>query len=154
MSEEVIDNGETIARITGFLASIGIRCTPATAEPGSFLPGIVVRDGGLDYDPDMPFPGDLLHEAGHIAVTDPALRAGLCEVASDPGEEMAAIAWSWAAARAIGLESVDLFHPFGYKGRSAQMIADFEGGNYVGLPLLQWYGMTGPAYPAMVRWLR
>ncbi|MCW3837044.1 hypothetical protein ACFQ1E_13205 [Sphingomonas canadensis] len=151
--------------IVGFLARIGI---PVTIEPvagKTFIPGAQVRDGGLVFDPMMlPYPGDLLHEAGHIAVTDPALRPALTEVSQDPGEEMAAIAWSYAAALEAGVDPAEVFHPFGYKGESARLLSDFTGGRYVGLPMLEWFGMTAapgkgeaaglPEYPAMARWLR
>jgi len=46
------------------------------------------------------YPGDILHEAGHIAVTSPDVRGG-STFSSTPGEEMAAIAWSYAAALAL-----------------------------------------------------
>jgi hypothetical protein len=153
-----------IARITAFLAEIGI---PVHAEPvakGSFLPGAAVRDGALVYDPDLPYPGDLLHEAAHIAVSDPALRPTLGDVEDSPAEEMAALAWSYAAALAAGVDPAVVFHPFGYKGRSAQILASFEAGGGIGVPMLQLWGMTAEPhqaeargmapFPAMARWLR
>jgi hypothetical protein len=153
-----------ITRITEFLEQIGI---PVIAEPvakGSFLPGAMVRDGALVFDPALPYPGDLLHEAGHIAVCDPALRPTLGEVEDSPAEEMASLAWSYAAARAIGLDPAVVFHPFGYKGQAAQILASFESGGGIGVPMLQLWGMTAephqaeargmPPFPAMARWLR
>src|SRR6218665_1336524 len=100
-----LDDPDTL-RILAFLDEIGIPVSQGTTRADSFLPGIEIRDGGLVIDPAQHFyPGDLLHEAGHIACTDPANRPTLCNVESDPGEEMAAIAWSYAAARAIGIET-------------------------------------------------
>src|SRR3954453_20000896 len=105
-------------RIAGFLARIGIPVTQELAGDG-LLPGLTVRDGGIVADPErLLYSGDLLHEAGHIAVTDPAHRAALCEVSDDPGEEMAAIAWSWAAAAELGLDPALVFHSDGYRGGS------------------------------------
>jgi hypothetical protein len=55
----------------------------------------------LCYDPaQLQHPGDLLHEAGHLAVKSPSDRrlAGV-NLGSDPAEEMMAIGWSYAAAR-------------------------------------------------------
>jgi hypothetical protein len=106
--------------------------------------------------------GDLLHEAGHIAVTDPQRRPSLSVVASDAAEEMAAIAWSYAAAVAIGIDPRIVFHADGYRGGSAAILNAFEQRNHFGVPLLQYWGMTtddrGAAedcrYPAMRRWLR
>ncbi|HEY0150317.1 MAG TPA: hypothetical protein VGB70_15115, partial [Allosphingosinicella sp.] len=62
--------------ILAFLARIGIAAETAAIAGGTFLPGIAVRRGTLAVDPErLVWPGDLLHEAGHIAVTDPARRS-------------------------------------------------------------------------------
>lgn len=151
--------------IIDFLASVGIPVTLTGFEDESFLPGMRVRSGGIEIDPSRSFyPGDLLHEAGHIAVTDPALRPRLDEVANDPGEEMAAIAWSYAAAVAIDLEPAVLFHADGYKGGGQALIDAFARGGDPGVPMLEYYGLTScannvertgrPAFPVMTRWLR
>lgn len=153
------------ARIVAFIEGIGIPVIEAPVPEGSFLPGLRIRDGALLYDPaTLDWPGDLLHEAGHIAVTDPALRPALDDVPDEPGEEMSAMAWSYAAARAIGIDPAIVFHPGGYKGGSEAMLAAFEGPGGPGIPMLAWYGMTAEPkraaergmepYPAMTRWLR
>ena len=158
------DHPDTV-RILDFLAEIGIPVAHGAIGDNSFLPGIEVRNGGLVLDPARSlFPGDLLHEAGHIACTEPALRPMLCEVRDDPGEEMAAIAWSYAAARAIGIDTQVLFHADGYKGGGAALATAFDDGAGPGTPMLQYFGMTAephqagnpglPAYPQMARWLR
>jgi hypothetical protein len=148
-------NDGLAGRIAGFLAGIGI---PVTMEPAGdgLLPGLAVRGGGIVADPGrLLYPGDLLHEAGHIAVTDPALRPALCDVSDDPGEEMAAIAWSWAAAAELGLDPEVLFHADGYRGGSAAIIDGFSTGRWFGVPLLACWGMTEEAiFPRMIRWLR
>lgn len=122
----------------------------------SFVPGLAIAHGVLQIDPvGEAHPGDLLHEAGHIAVAEPERRAALSEVGSDAGEEMAAIAWSVAAARACRVSLDVLFHPAGYKGGAAELAADWEEGQPFGVPLLAWYGMTSAGtFPAMSRWLR
>lgn len=151
-------------RILGFLEEIGIPVIACRLE-STFLPGLDVRDGVLLMDPDrLAWPGDLLHEAGHIACTDPALRPSLCRVPNDPGEEMAAIAWSYAACVALDLDPRILFHEGGYLGDGRWLIANFTSGRDVGVPMLEWFGMTAgraltaPAgarpYPHMDRWLR
>lgn len=153
--------------ILDFLSRIGIPVTIAETAADTFLPGIRIAGGTLILDPARPFhPGDLLHEAGHIALTEAPLRAGLDEVKDDPGEEMAALAWSYAAAHAIGLDPAILFHDQGYKGASQSLIDAFTapGGGGPGVPMLEWYGMTASArtaartgraaFPAMSRWLR
>jgi len=150
-------------RIVAFVESIGISVCVGDVPDDSFMPGVTVQDGGIVFNPGrLSHPGDLLHETGHIAVADPATRATLCTVSSDPGEEMAAIAWSYAALAAIGIDPAVVFHADGYQGGSDAIIANFGNGQYFGVPLLQWFGMVDadPAdarrscYPVMRRWLR
>jgi hypothetical protein len=142
--------------IGAFLDSAGIplRLEPLTGP--SFVPGLAIQAGAIQIDPEgHAYPGDLLHEAGHIAVAESHRRASLSEVGTDGGEEMAAIAWSVAAARACKVPLEVLFHPAGYKGGAAELVSDWEAGQPFGVPLLAWYGMTSAAeFPAMSRWLR
>ena len=68
----------------------------------------------------LKYPGDLLHEAGHIAVTEEKLRSliGTEQMESSwptDGDEIAAILWSFAACQHLGLELEVVFHPDGYK---------------------------------------
>lgn len=152
-----------VARIVAFLDRIGIE---TIAEPlqDTFLPGLTVRKGALVYDPAIPYPGDLLHEAGHIAVTEPALRPTLDTVSDNQAEEMAAMAWSYAAAIEIGIDPAIVFHDGGYRGASDNLREAFDTGWSLGTPMLQYYDMTGlpkdaeriglPTYPRMARWLR
>ncbi len=68
---------------------------------------------------------------------------------------MAAIGWSYAAALAIGIPLEVVFHAQGYRGGSDSLLENFAEGRYLGVPLLQWYGMTGAGeYPAMRGWVR
>jgi hypothetical protein len=152
-------------RIVAFLEAVGIPVALETLPRETFLPGIDLRAGGLVVDMEkLEWPGDLLHEAGHIALTEPELRASLSRPSDDPGEEMAAIAWSYAASVALGLEPSVVFHERGYHGDSQALISNFTNGRDVGVPLLVCYGMAadsrrpdpnGPRpYPHMLRWLR
>jgi hypothetical protein len=151
--------------ILAFLEQVGIAVSLEPVAGDSFLPGLAIRDGILLVDrARLAWPGDLLHEAGHIAVTEPEMRARLSEVRDDPGEEMAAIAWSYAASVALGLDPAILFHEGGYRGGSSNMIFHFTAGRDVGVPMLEYYGMTAgraqtaeagaTPYPHMSRWLR
>lgn len=164
MTTPAVPDRETlIAQISAFLDRIGI-ATVAEPVRDSFLPGLTVRGGAIVYDPDIPYPGDLLHEAGHIAVTDPALRPALDTVSDDQAEAMAAMSWSYAAALEIGIDPGIVFHDSGYRGASSNLRDAFETSWGLGTPMLQYYGMTAlpkdaariglPAYPKMARWLR
>jgi len=60
---------ELTGKIAKFLNEIGIRTIPAKLDRQTFLPGILIREGQLLVDEEkLAFPGDLLHEAGHLAV--------------------------------------------------------------------------------------
>lgn len=144
------------ARIAAFLAEIGIPVIASEVPETALLPAMTVARGKLLVDTArLRYPGDLLHEAGHIAVTDPAVRDTLDTIPSDAGEEIAAICWSYAAACAIDLDPAIVFHEDGYRGAGAWLAESFASGTYIGLPLLAWYGLTTTeTYPAMTRWLR
>ncbi len=86
------------------------------------------------------------------------------DVGSDPAEEMMAIAWSYAAAVHLRIDPAIVFHAAGYRGGGANLRDAFSRGGGVGVPMLQFYGMTFdrkraaeegvPAYPCMRYWLR
>ena len=153
-------------RLVDFLAGIGITVEARRLTQETFLPGILIDAGRLLVDEDkLRHPGDLLHEAGHLAVVSPQRRAQLQGNVGigDGAEEMPAIAWSWAALTHLGLDPTLVFHAEGYRGASASIIENFGQGRYFGVPVLQWLGMTcedkqaaelGVApYPHMIRWL-
>lgn len=156
-----MDHDDALPIIVDFLRGIGIEVSTASLPEDGFLPAIAVRDGRLLYDPDrLRYPGDLLHEGGHLAVTDPALRPSVSEFDSNGGDEMAAIAWSYAAALAAGIDPQVVFHDGGYRGGSQSILENFAEGRFLGVPMLQYYGLArfnqdeGDQYPAMIKWLR
>jgi hypothetical protein len=155
-----------VAKIGQFLIEIGIAVRSAELGGKTFLPGMRVERGVLVVDESrLTYPGDLLHEAGHLAVLSSEQRqtAGP-EMGDDGGFEMAATAWSYAAALHIGIELALVFHPDGYRGNSQAIMENFAAGRYIGVPVLDWLGMTAapkralelgvPAYPKMLKWLR
>jgi hypothetical protein len=156
-----LDPTDTLA---AFVRSIGIPVVERDLPDPTFLPGIAIEAGSILVDrPRLLYPGDLLHEAGHVAVMLPTERPSLSDrLAVGPGDEMAAIAWSWAAALHIGIDPAILFHPSGYKGESATLLENFQAARYFGVPLLQYYGMTrqrdngsgAAVFPRMRLWLR
>jgi hypothetical protein len=154
------------ARIVAFLREIGLEIQSGVVDGDTVLPGINVDRGVLIFDPvKLKFSGDLLHEAGHLAVKAPAERRQVTsDMSADPAEEMMAIAWSYAAAVHLQLRPDVVFHPEGYRGGSQSLMENFAAGRYLAVPMLQWLGMaceekqakeTGVApYPRMIRWLR
>lgn len=149
-----------------FLNKIGIEVIPGKFDDETFLPGILVDSGKLIVDePKLLYPGDLLHEAGHIAVKPASKRKDIhITFGNDPAEEMMALAWSYAASVHLKIKPEILFHEHGYKGGSENLIQAFQQGGYIGLPMLQWLGMAAddknaPAlavdpFPNMIKWLR
>ena len=154
------------ATIVAFLRGIDLVVRPGRILEQSFLPGIWIDHGALVVDEScLSYPGDLLHEAGHLAVASPERRQTIVgDAGSDAAEEMMAIAWSYAAVVQLQLDPTIVFHPAGYQGGSAVLIENFQQGRYIGVPVLQWLGMTYDAiqapsyqvapYPHMVQWLR
>jgi hypothetical protein len=142
--------------IVEFLTSIGLDVRREPIDGPTFLPGMTVDHGALVVDEDLlTHVGDLLHEAGHLAVVPAADRAGLTDnMGADGGAEMAALAWSYAAALHLGLAPDVVFHDDGYLGGARSLVENFQQGRYVGVPILVWREMTTTeAFPAMERWL-
>lgn len=154
--------------LVNFLQEIGLTVKfEKESEPG-FLPGIHIKSGGLSIDPDqILYPGDILHEAGHLATLPYAIRCELDGKLPDTdkhrGAELMTLAWSYAAALHLNIPASVVFHEHGYKGASENLIDNFEQGRVIGLPLLQYYGMTYDQknaallgvkpFPHMVSWI-
>jgi len=157
-------------KAVSFIESVGIEVRFSGITGKTVLPGITIENGAIVVDKEaLQCPGDILHEAGHIAVVPASERATLNT--ADIGkrrdfaaEEMMAISWSYAACMHLQLDPSFVFHDEGYKGESAQIIERFTQGQYLALPMLQWVGMAQerrsetepekPVFPAMLRWLR
>jgi hypothetical protein len=153
-----------------FLRSIGVLVHFRSFDGKSFLPGICIINGELIVDMEkLKYPGDILHEAGHIAVVPSAERSSLNDETiilreQRDAEEMMVIAWSYAACVHLGIDAGFVFHDEGYKGGGSYIADSFNNGNYFGVPMLQWVGMTQekkneaepdkPVYPALLKWLR
>jgi hypothetical protein len=150
-------------RLAAFVRGIGVEVRAATLSEPTFLPGLDIRHGAILVDESrLTYPGDILHEAGHVAVADPAERRAPT-LSPSPGDELATIAWSYAALRHLGIDPAVVFHA-AFKGGGPSIIENFTGGHYIGVPLLQAYGMSCephraaekglPPFPHMLRWMR
>jgi hypothetical protein len=140
----------TFSAIAAFLAEIGLPVEIGEIAQPTFLPGIHAESGTLRVDPSkLSFPGDLLHEAGHLALLTAQQRA---QVIGD------------AAAVHLQLDPAAVFHEHGYHGGSQSILQNFAEGRYIGVPMLQWLGLSldprsarplgVEPYPHMLRWLR
>lgn len=157
-------------KIACFLIEIGIEIIPANLSGETFLPGILVENGKLLVDEaKLKYPGDLLHEAGHLALAAGDVRPTLSGEVKIPGEnmnviEVAVTAWAFAAVTFLAVEPRILFHEGGYHGKSESLILTYSMGVYPGAYPLQKFGLTltGKSaeesniapYPNMLKWVR
>jgi hypothetical protein len=157
-------------KIADFLNEIGIEVRPVNLDLPTFLPGILVENGKILADEsNLTYPGDLLHEAGHLAMAPASLRPGLSgEVTIPPVRmetvEVQTIAWSYAAMVHLGLDPKVVFHEGGYGVESERLLFSFSNGVYIGLNGLVDAGLTAigkaaaemgvPEFPHMLKWLR
>lgn len=152
--------------IVGAVEAVGIPVRFAPVADDVLLPGVRIGGGGLTVDTaTLAYAGDVLHEAGHIAVLAPDDRAAATgTMLADGAEEMAALAWSYAMARRFDLPLDVVFHD-GFKAGGASLRATFSAGHLLGQPMLQYWGVTRldpddperahlPLYPEMEFWLR
>jgi len=156
----------TLRRIVDFIRSIGIEVAEGTITRRTLVPGIdIVRGTLLIDEASMCMPADLLHEAAHIALTQPLRRAtldGICD--TSPAEELTAIAWTWAASRHLDIDPAETFHDQVISGNGPTLRENFSTGRYVGVPMLQRWGMSLEPknaaargiepYPHMLMWTR
>jgi len=160
-------NRPVVDTIVDFVMSIGLEVVKRPIDQDTFLPGLLLEDGQVIVDSDkLLYPGDILHEAGHLAAYGPETRKTI----GDPlpeymsgGFEMMALAWSYAACVHLGLSPSVVFHSGGYRGEGDHLQQVFANESYIGLPMLQYKGlaydkktaaeMNTLAYPNMVRWL-
>jgi len=160
---------QSLDQCISFLRRIGINTRFATIPEDSFLPGLSIEGGCIIINREkLLYPGDILHEAGHIAVVPAAERAflnaaSIAQRKDREAEEMMAIAWSYAACIHLGLDPYFVFHEEGYRGGGNYIADNFNNKNYFGLPMLQWKGMTADEknalrlnvapYPHMIKWV-
>lgn len=159
-----MEQSQYFEKALGFIHSIGIETSfEHLEEEECFLPGLLICNGRILVDREnLAYPGDILHEAAHLALVPAAERdlvaAGeIGKRADAAAEEMAAIAWTYAACRHLDIDPAFVFHEHGYRGDAVSIAESFEQGRGFGVPILQWLGMTGKdgyEFPAMAQWKR
>lgn len=157
-------------QIADFIESIGLEIESVNIPGNTFLPGILVKGGRILVDEaTLEYPGDILHEAGHLALASRNVRASLSGEVELPDVlmeqvESSAMLWSYAAILFLGLDPRIVFHAGGYRGSSESLLFNFSLGVFLGLSVLEDAGMsvTGdnarkfaiPPYPHMIKWLK
>jgi len=169
MNDTNLDESATFEQCIGFLNNIGIE-TSFRKIGKTFLPGLLIHKGMIIIDKDLlEHPGDILHEAGHIAIVPAIDRPGLSEKGiinrkNREGEEIMAIAWSYAACMHLLIDPFFVFHEQGYRNGRDYITDSCQNKSYIGLSMLEKIGMTAneknarrlniPSYPHMIKWLR
>lgn len=152
-----------VRTVVEFFRSIGLAVKPKSGAIG-FVPGIEIENGTLFIDKGSCLPGDLLHEAGHLAVLPSLFRrqanTDLDVVMETMGEylsadatggentlsrailqsgECEATAWAWAAGMHLGLPANVIIQP------KANMDGDDEGAPGIRLALSanSYFGING-----------
>ena len=162
LTEDVI-----LSTILNFLEEINIEVKEQELDDTTLLPGLDIFKNTILMDRSrMKYPGDLLHEAGHLAVTAEEDRSKIGTPEMPPewptdGDDMATILWSLAAAEHLKLPLESIVHKHGYKNESDWIVQEYRNGNYIGLPLLEWMGLcttkaseATSVFPTMLKWLR
>lgn len=163
---------EALEPIVGFLRGIGLAVEYGEGAQGGFLPGINIHGGVIHVDPDtLVGSGDVLHEAGHIAIVprawwsklgrdlqgDAAALADEADRTGDPAApalrraartgEMLAQAWSYAALLHLGMPPGCMFFPGSYHRDTYEgphpTHVWLESGAHHGPLMLAQIGMTG-----------
>jgi len=158
-----------LEKCVSFLNEVGIHTSFKSLTTDTFLPGFHIENGTIIIDKSMlKHPGDILHEAGHIAVVSSANRRRLTEKSiiksrDREAEEVMAIAWSYAACLYLNIDPVFVFHEDGYRDGSSSIIESCEKNEYIGMFMLQSIGMAvdrkhkkyeGTSHIHMTKWLR
>lgn len=156
-----MDNQNIIDHIVRFLQSINISVVEQELPNDTFLPGLSLYGNSILMDREkLKYPGDILHEAGHLAVTEEEIRpligtSKMSDTWPTAGDEIATIIWSYAACRFLKLDLEIVFHPNGYKNDAEWLIEQFNNKNYIGLPLLEWMSLCNKEeFPKMNKWTR
>lgn len=163
-----------------FVNRIGIKLRFSHETPSSFLPGVWISNEQMYCNPSQLLCiGDLLHEAGHFAVTPSELRHAwsiegfdfscisqipvlLKNGAENPlyrklidGDEQAAIAWSYAAASDIDIDLHSIHLDSDFDGEWEPTVLALQLKCHAGINNLQNTEMsTNLLFPKMLRWLQ
>jgi hypothetical protein len=150
-----------------FLTEIGILWREGEVSTKAFLPGVEVVAGELVIKRgQLQYPGDVLHEAGHIALLPPEQRGVFSGNVTDvspeyEGYEMAVILWTYAACLHLALPVEYVVHDTGYQGQAGWLREEFAQGRFIGLPVLKWLRLADDpqvagraGFPEMLRWIR
>ena len=148
---------ELLDRVIAFARAIGVEVQEGSLHRVTRVPGVDIVRGRVQVDPgSLRALGDLLHEVAHVALTPASERSALDEwITGTESQEISALAWTWAVGKHLTLDARDVFHDQVISGNGPTLRDNFGAGQYVGVPMLQVWGLTNIAqYPAMTKWSR
>lgn len=172
--EDKLSYSQDVLKAIAFVNDIGI-ATQFVEKTSGFVDGISIESGSLKVDKSANV-GDLLHEAGHLAIIPANLRhyAGgdldesfevIFNVISgvDPehaimravlqASDVEATAWAWAAGKHLDIDEEDIIKNSSYDGDGESIRLMLRTKNYFGINGLNASGMTdAKQYPAMKKW--
>jgi len=174
---------ETTDRVIQFLLGVGLDVVELPGAAG-FCKGVRIAGGALYVDRSNLSPSNLLHEAGHVAVTPGNFRSDLSDDVEDASERMLekltklgisgcewpenplfratlqcgeaeATAWSYAAGVYLGLAPNQIIARSDFNGDGAAMLTALKMRAHFGINGLHHAGMcTRKDYPLMRRWVQ
>lgn len=160
--------------ILEFLNRVGIPAIAVTGDEAvakAFTPHVLIKNGTLEVDVDHVFPGNILHEAGHLAIVPAPFRhlasgtlgavqkamgayfeanpGGMMVYPEDPicraimqCSDTEATAWQFAAAQEVGLPDELLFPDDAFDGQGPENLQRLKANSYFGINGLQAAGWT------------
>lgn len=171
----VMFSNNALERTFNFLNSIGITVTLQHGVNG-FLPGIKINDGKLIIDPVRCPVSNLLHEAGHLAITPSQYRTWMSDdleqgqkamledvqrIVKQTGDvdgplyraavqtsDVEATAWAWAAGKRLGLDETQIIQDDEYDGQGADLRLQLSMRRYLGINGLQHAGFCATSESA------
>ena len=159
-----MEQQKLLNQVVAFARAIGVDVREGPLQRSTRVPGLDIVAGCVHVDVgELRGLGDFLHEVAHVALTPAKERHALDEwVAGTPTQEISALAWTWAVGQHLGLEAGHVFHDEIISGNGPTLRENFLAGCYVGVPMLQYWGLTNLAdasgavtkYPQMLKWTR
>ena len=169
-------------KVINFLNSIGIPTIKGYVPIMSFLPGILIKQGTLIYNGKATL-GDMLHEAGHLAIVPGKYRkfmsgkldrsikriyrmAKASDELDNPdapiarqlmqASESEATAWAWAVGKFLNIAEEEIILDNTYEGKGANERAKLSANCHFGINGLRASGMVESVktYPKLTRWVQ
>jgi hypothetical protein len=156
-----------LTELITFLDSVGIQARSGSVDITTPFSGVLIDHGTLVLDEDQLMNvGDALHEAAHIAVAPVSRRPkDFGWISAHNHEELATIAWCWAAVCHLSLPAKHIFASDAFRQAGGITITKLaRQHDCPGVVYLAQWGMTierrrhavlrGLTFPRMISWVR